>query len=133
MTSTAGCISRRELVNWNGDQRQHHWCRRAPQSAWANLMNVNGSVIEPQRAEASAARIDRQQVQALPGLTSPATASSSTCRPETSSPSSTRTPEPSWPGSCSQPGTAAHGLILDPAGTRAFVACDGNAQLVVPT
>jgi outer membrane protein assembly factor BamB len=24
-----------------------------------------------------------------------------------------------------------HGLILDPAGTRAFVACDGNAQLVV--
>jgi DNA-binding beta-propeller fold protein YncE len=24
-----------------------------------------------------------------------------------------------------------HGLILDPAGTRAFVACDGNAQLIV--
>ena len=24
-----------------------------------------------------------------------------------------------------------HGLILDPASTRAFVACDGNAQLVV--
>ena len=25
----------------------------------------------------------------------------------------------------------AHGLVLDPAGTRAFVACDGNARLVV--
>jgi DNA-binding beta-propeller fold protein YncE len=24
-----------------------------------------------------------------------------------------------------------HGLMLDPASTRAFVACDGNAQLVV--